>query len=436
MRLLWVLVFVAGCAAPNRPPTLVHGPVALGQGQALSVALDPTDAEGDAIEITVTAHPAGLEPTLDGKTLTLRADYTVSGAQQVLLHLNDHLGGETTVPLEVDVASFAWQWTQSVDAMGPTPREHGAFIFDADKDVAYLIGGSGYTPQGTPSADGFWTLDLKTHAFTALPPARTQPPLAASRRVANLPDKKVAYLFGGYTSDSTDVNELWRFDYSGPTPFFTPVSQLNPPPGRELHAFAYDPGTDTFVVFGGYNAQTGLLNDTWTMKLSGDANSASWTQLPGAGPGARYGFFYGMDEAKGQLWVWSGAQRPTASDPINASQELWRLDLRASPPAWVRLMGGSEPGIPTGRRNGAFVFDPSVPRLIVFGGTADGMTTVPGLDVLDLSGSAPQWTQLTLDGAPPMRSSCFGFYDANRQQAVMGFGNDAQVYRDVFGLGY
>lgn len=429
-------VALAACAPPNRPPALVHEPVSLGQGQALTVELAPTDSEGDAIEVTVTAHPAGIEAQVDGKKLTLRASYAVAGMQQVLLHLDDHLGGDATVPLEVDVSPLAWKWQQTADAMGPSAREHGAWVLDAEKDVAYLIGGSGYAPQGSPAADALWTLDLKTHAFSPLAVSGTMPQGAASRRVVNLPDRKVAYLFGGYTSNTTDLNELWRFDYSGPTPVFTQVNQLNPPPARELHAFAYDPQTDTFAMFGGYSSDLGMLNDTWTMKLEGDSNSASWTQLQIPGPDTRYGFFYGMDEVNGRLYLWSGAHRPTADNPINASQDLWVLDLRAGPPAWLRLQGGTEAGIPLGRRNGAFVFDPSGPRLVVFGGTADGMTTVPGLDVLDLSGSSPQWQILSLDNAPPMRSSCFGFYDSNRQQVVMGFGNDQHLYRDVFALGY
>src|SRR5581483_905636 len=152
----------------------------------------------------------------------------------------------------------------------------------------------------------------------------------------------------------------YRFDYSGSTPQFTVVPQVNTPPGRSLHAFAYDPGTDTFVTFGGFSGST-LLNDTWTMKLADGV--ATWTQLSGPGPSARYGFFYVMDGASGRLYVWSGAQFPSASDPINAANDLWMLDLRTAKPTWARLLVGDEDGAPKGRRNGAFVFDPRGPRM-------------------------------------------------------------------------
>jgi hypothetical protein len=431
---LFCLLIAAACAAPNRPPALASEPLALGQGEALTVQLAPIDPDGDHVTLTLVAHPQGLTASLadDGVTLSLRADYAVTGRQQVTVHLDDHQGGELDQQVIVDVNPLAWKWTEN--ASGPTAREHGAFVYDEGRDVAYLIGGSGYMPQGTPAADAYWTMDLKTHAFTAFPAARTLPPGAASRRAANIPDRKVAYLFGGYDSNTTDVNDLLRFDYSADTPFFTPMPQVNPPPARELHAFAYDPGSDTFVTFGGYSNLLGLLNDTWTMKLADGV--ATWTKLDAPGPSPRYGFFYAMDPSTGRLYLWSGAQQPSQTDPIHAASDLWMLDLRASKPAWLRLLGGTEDGTPVGRRNGAFVFDPHGPRMFVFGGTADGATTVPGLSVLDLSGVSPTWVTMTLDNAPPLRSSDFGFYDTSRSQAVMGFGNDAMVFRDVFALGY
>jgi hypothetical protein len=418
----------------NHAPSLTAQPLTVGQGETASVKLAPQDPDNDAVVLSVVFAPEGLSAGVgaDGVTLSVRADYTLSGQQLVTVHLDDGHGGTADVRLAVTVTPLLWQWHDEVDATGPTTREHGTWVLDADHDVAYLIGGSGYAPQGTPAVDDYWKLDLKTRAFTQLPATGAHPKAAASRRAANLPDKKIAYLLGGYDSETTDTNELWSFDYSVDPPVFTLLQQMNPPPARELHAFAYDPGTDTFVCFGGVGDPGTLFKDTWTMKLSNGV--ATWTQLDIPGPTRRYGFFFGMDETLGRLYVWSGAQGLAS---INAAQDLWMLDLRASGgPSWLRLLGGTEPGSPLGRRNGAFVFDPNGPRMFVFGGTADGMTTVPGLNVLDLSTSPPQWFALTLQNQPPIRSSDFGFYDPARKQDVMSFGNSNATYRDVFALGY
>jgi len=280
-----------------------------------------------------------------------------------------------------------------------------------------------------------WTLDLNTRAWSVLTPTGDLPPPAASRRAANVPEQKVAWLFGGYDSDSSDTNDLYRFDYGSAPPRFTKVAQTNAPMGRELHGFGYDPQSDSFVTFGGYSYDGGVLGDTWTMKLAGD--TATWSELTAPGPAPRYGFDYAVDPAQGTFYVWSGAQDPvSASDPINAAQDTWALDLRAAPPSWTRVLDGTEPGAPKGRRNGAFVFDPSGPRLVIFGGTADGKKTVPDLTLLDLRPGKLGWTTTKLANQPPIRSSDFGFYDATRQQIVMGFGNNPAPYRDLFALGY
>ena len=301
--------------------------------------------------------------------------------------------------------------------------------------MAYLVGGSGYAPQGEPAMDGNWTLDFKTHAFTAMTASGSVPKPAASRRAVNFPERKIAYLFGGYDSATTDINELISLDYSGATPVFATVSQVNAPAARELHVFSYDPGTDTFVLFGGVNNAPAVFNDTWTMKLVDGV--ATWTKLSLSGPSGRYGSFFGMDENTGHLWVWSGAQYPTGSDTVNAAKDLWMLDMRASPqPSWVRVLAGTEDGAAKGRRNGGCVWDPHGPRMFVFGGTADAATTVPGLSVLDFGASTPTWTTMDLAVRRRCDSSDFGFYDVARSQVVIGFGNGNKVYRDVFALGY
>src|SRR6185436_4262644 len=98
---------------------------------------------------------------------------------------------------------------------------------------------------------------------------------------------------------------LYRVSYDGGKVDFKLLTQTTPPPKRSLHAFAYDSKNDRFVMFGG--AANKPLGDTWTMKLDGD--SATWTQVtPAASPSPRYGFFYGVDEAKNRLILFSGAQ--------------------------------------------------------------------------------------------------------------------------------
>jgi hypothetical protein len=424
MRTPVLIALLAGC---NHAPTWTIAPQQVKQGQSVSLPLAPADSDGDSVEVQVASAPDGLTAESDGKMLTLHAGYQVSGTQELRLRLDDHHGGMTEVPITVEVAPIAWKWTVNFDM--PTAREHGSLVVDEERDQVYLLGGSGYAPQGQPAVDEYWTWDRAARTWTALVPTGSLPPPAASRRAAPVPAQKRAYLFGGYTDNGVDSDELYRFDYSSLPPVFTRITQVNTPSARELHAFVYDPAGDQFVLFGGiHNA---VLGDTWTMKISGD--TATWTKQMITGPTPRYGFFYGMGGMGGMagttLYVWSGATQPASIKPAG---DTWALDVTTL--TWSQILDGSEAGAPPGRRNGAFVYDPDAERLVIFGGTADAATTVPGLSFLDLR--RREWATVTLADQPPLRSSSFGFYDGKRQQSVLGFGNDRGLYRDFSALGY
>ena len=104
----------------------------------------------------------------------------------------------------------------------------------------------------------------------------------------------------------------------------------------------------------------------------GDPTPKPKAQTVALSPSPRYGFFYGVDQQLGQLFLFSGAQGTTTLDP---AQDTWQLDMRADPPVWQKLLDGAADGVPPGRRNGCAVWDPSGPRLLVFGGTADAKTS-------------------------------------------------------------
>ena len=202
------------------------------------------------------------------------------------------------------------------------------------------------------------------------------------------------------------------------------MPQVNPPPSRALHAWAQDPETGTFVTFGG-GGET-LLGDTWTMRLRD--GTAEWTQVTaGVKPTPRFGAFSGMDEATGTLWLFSGQ---VAGGRF--ADDVWLLDVRADPPCWD--IAPEVTTTPPGRRNGAVVMDPTGPRLWVFGGTFDGMTSAPGLWALRAERGGARFDAVARDAQPPMRSS--GIMAAVGGAVWRGFGNDRSAYADMTRLGW
>lgn len=312
---------------------------------------------------------------------------------------------------------------------GPKAREHGAMVVDPARDRMFLIGGSGYSPYLSSLSD-VWQLELTTKKWCRVLPV-IGTPSGGSRRVASVPQRKLAYLFGGYDDKAAPNAELYRFDYSADVPAFTVVTQENVPPPRSLHAFIYDPKSERFFLFGGIGKNNEVLGDTWSMSLQ--AGRAVWTKLlPQTGPTARYGFLFGFDAEHGRLILFSGAQ---GVFPLNPALDTWSLNTRSEPPTWSLLVAADQPGVPPGRRNGCGIFDPERQQLIVFGGTADAMSVAPGLFVLDTRPETTGWSQLDLDNAPPLRASGFGFYDSARKRTVLGFGNSTEVFRDLTSIG-
>jgi hypothetical protein len=440
----WLMVagwlVLAGCGdstdsespKPNQPPALA-GPesLAMKQGRAVQAALDVQDPDGDAVEVSVTP-PAGIEaevsPTL---VLDAFADHSAKGALSIAVTLTDARGETAQASIGAEVAELGWPeritWTTS----GPEAREHAAMIADDAGKRILMIGGSGYAPQFEQMLDDVWQFDLATKSWSEITPSGDVPLGAGSRRVAQIPGQSIAYLFGGYGPPGIIYQDLYRLDFSAGGAAFTKLEQVNAPGARALHGLAYDPESQRLFAFAGFGA--GLFGDLWSATI--DANTATWTQLaPESSPSPRYGFFYGVDGATGRVLLFSGAQ--SGGGNLNPARDTWMLDMRSEPPSWTLVLEGEDAGVPPGRRNGCAGWDPVTPRLFVFGGTADGATTAPGLFVLDARPGKESWTELALDGAPPLRSSGVAAYDAVNDRVWVGFGNSTALFRDFAAIGY
>jgi hypothetical protein len=378
----------------------------------------------------VVSVPDGIEAALESDgTLLIHAGYNAPKSATISVEVTSDPGKTSPLAVELEIVPLRWlpRLTWEGDR-GPEAREHGAFVIDEPRGRVLLIGGSGYHPQGTPLAD-VWQFRPATGTWSELAKDGAIPG-GGSRRVAQILGRPVAYLFGGYGAEEEAHNELYRVDYSADLPRFSKVAQEYPPEPRYLHTFVYDPRHDRFLLFGGTGKQ--VFGDTWVMNLKGGV--AHWTRLTlDPSPSARYGFFSGLDAEGGRLILFSGF-RSEENSPI---RDTWVLELQEEKTVWRRVPIRRDPGMPFGRRNGCGVFDPIGRRFFVFGGTANRLTTESGLFVFDARPEELSWSRLELPGAPPLRSSGFGFYDRADDRIFLGFGNGVfQSFRDLTPLGY
>ncbi len=404
------------------------------EGTTVETTFTLVDAEGDAITTELSTE-AFADGTVEADTLTLhvgyRAEAELPGAPEALgsLVARDARGAETTIAVRGEIAPLGWgDVTEWIGDEGPEAREHGTVLVDEASSSLYVMFGSGYDPYLEPLGDA-WRFDLEARTWSEVSMDGDVPPPGGSKRLGGVYGSGEGWLYGGYGEGNTSEAGVFRVVADGDALHFEELEQENPPGGRFLHVFGYDPGTETFAMFGG--GDTGLEGDTWSMKIVDGV--ATWTLVNGAigggpSPSARFGAFYGMDQELGRLVVFSG--QTSFSNAFG--QDTWILDLRAEGgPAWTEV---TPPEGPPGRRNGTSVWDPSASRFFVFGGTSDGATTQPGLFVFDARPGHEAWTMIERAGEPPLRSSGFGAVAGGA--AWMGFGNSADgVFQDITRLG-
>jgi hypothetical protein len=318
---------------------------------------------------------------------------------------------------------------------GPAAREYFAlWIDEADPDRVLLFGGFTYLPkQFTPAWDA-WELDLVAETWSELTTAAA--PQQPGGRVAPVPGASATLYFGGVDAATNSTPYLLkRFDSAAEVLSWSDVNVEHAlTSGAYTGAFVYDAPRNRYLVFGGVNSRNGLSTrvDVFTPSPAGEPGR--WEQLVPAtddGPTGRMGFHYAYDAETQRFIVFSGDQQFSSWTP-DLAQDTWALELGEDPVRWVRLAEASTP--PLGRRNGAFALDPVGHRFFVWGGTADGASSFPGLHVLDLDRGAERWQEVTPLNPPPERCSAGAVYDAARHRILAGFGNGDDVYADLWAL--
>src|SRR5439155_70085 len=187
-------------------------------------------------------------------------------------------------------------WEPLIVPVRPPARTHHTAILDRTSNRLITFGGA--NEDGAQTND-VWSLTLGTlPIWTPITPATPGGAPAARRDAASIfdPVRNRMILFGGWRSSGsiTDqfLSDTWQLAL-GETPDWSPLSSASPPPGRTLHALAYDELRDRVLVQDGYGViatgnptYLGMFDDVYARPLDG---SSPWGILApeGASPGAR-----------------------------------------------------------------------------------------------------------------------------------------------------
>jgi hypothetical protein len=203
-------------------------------------------------------------------------------------------------------------------------------------------------------------------------------------------------VFAG-TNGATENNELWTLDLGGtPNWTFWPIGDPVTPAARGTHGAIYDPVRDRMIISGGTDF-TNLFQDTWALPLAG---AFHWQPLApnGPTPSPRFLSAWAYDPGRDRLIEYGGTNFAGIR-----SDDAWALQF-GTPDQWLLL---EPAGLtPPGRSDHCAAFDPVHDRLLFAGGrTAAGAGLANDLVSLDwaaqLTSVDPPTTLLETALSPP-----------------------------------
>jgi hypothetical protein len=414
------------CAFELSPPASL----AVGQGVPLRVGITGAQAR---TSVTVSSTPEGAWGAASAPfdAVIVRAPYGASGAVTVRVEATCDNGATAQRELSLQVRALQWRalptWTGGDN--GPLGREYGSMWIDpSEPDRMLVYGGFVYVPQQfTPSFD-WWEYSLTAQAWTRLAPMQTPPGLPGGR-IALAAEPAQALFFGGITAQQATPQGTYRVHFGRDNPRWEPIDVMSSRRSGDYQpGLVWDAPRRRFVSFCGVNAMQGNHCNVWLFDPSTQRWTASNDETSESVPEGRAGFAYVHDVSENRVVMFSGDMGGSMF-----AEGTWQLDLAQTPPRWSSI--ATQGPACTPRRNGGFALDPDGHRMLLWGGTNDGRTSVAGLWMLSLDRGHERWSRVDPPpNGPRIRSSSMIVYDAARRRFVMGFGNGPQPFTDLWAL--
>jgi len=339
----------------------------------------------------------------------------------------------------------AQSWTSN----GPLPREAHSAVFDPATRQMIIFGGNssgGYTQQ-EGNTDVWRLLPSASLSgvqnWVASHPTGTPPEGRWGHFAGYDPASNRMIVFGGRTA-GTFLNDLWMLtnaNGSGGQSAWSQVSTAGGPPyTRAYTSAAYDPVSNTLMVYGGStdpSVPCGTpLADYWILSYAnGLGGTPTWTYLSplGGGPGLRCGQSAVYDATTNELIVFGGSNGQQVL--FNDVWVLKNANGTAGTPTWQELFPTGGP--PQGRALSSAIYDPVSNVMTIFGGalgTGGSTNDTWFLTHANGAGGTPAWSTFSqsLVDDPQFRDSHTGVYDASRNVMIV-YGGEINALNWVLG---
>lgn len=263
-------------------------------------------------------------------------------------------------------ANLTWNLLRA-SGTPPSPRFGHTGEYDSGSNSMMVFGGATGFPA--PCVNDYHILENAnttggTLNWIKVSPSGTLPAVRALQASAYDAGTNTLIIFGGYDCNSTYYNDVWILKNANNVSGRPVWTQLSPsgagPSARESSTGVYDPATNTLIVYGG-DAGAAPFGDIWLLSnANGSGGTPAWTQLnpSNQGPGPRTGHSAVYDSQNNRMVIYGGI------DGNNLFNDVWILAGAngQGPTTWIQSASGQL------RRYHSSVYDSSSNEMITFGG--------------------------------------------------------------------
>jgi len=275
----------------------------------------------------------------------------------------------------------------------PTARFGHTVLYDSVSNRMMLFGGAIGFPD--PCTNDYWVLQQANAAggspsWVSVTPSETAPAARTNYGAAYDAGTNSLILFGGFDCTSTYFNDVWVLNNANSmsgTQVWTQLSPTGTPPSpREVSSVVYDPGSNALIVFGGdadFFMTTGTpFGDIWILSnANGTGGTPEWTELTPTNVGPA--------ARSGHTAIYDAANNRMTIyggfDGTNILSDTWVLagaNGQAGPSVWISLSPTPEGPL---RRFHSAVYDPVSNEMLIFGGISVMDPLAPDANMFSLT---------------------------------------------------
>ncbi len=297
---------------------------------------DSVSAGGSSLPTARTQHKAVYDP--GGKTMIIWGgigqdqDFTVD--RLWVLTDVDGVGGTPT-------------WVPLSEGAGPSPSSRYGFsmVYDTANNRVIVFGGAEKNGDTTTLLNDIWVLTNANGvggnpAWEDITPVSGNIPTSRMMHSAVYDSSNNRMIIFGGSTDSKPLNDVWVLNHANgldengqaTSPSWQPLSVSGDlPAGRQGHTAVLNPSNNHMTIFGGIDANGGLLDDLWVLeKANGTEGPATWSSnviihtTKVSYPDARANHSAVINVGNDTMAVFGGFLKDTSSNETS-SNETWLL---------------------------------------------------------------------------------------------------------------